>query len=58
MIIKEKNIKAELKSEQIAEQIEEKYKNKLQFHFFEEKEFKEAKSQLIKEIKKDSIEIF
>lgn len=58
LINKEKNIKEEMLAEKIAEKLENKYKRKIQLHFFNEEEWEKAKISLIKEIKKDAIEIF
>jgi len=58
LITEKRDIKQELIAEKIIEKLEEKYKRKIQLHFFEESEFKKAKSSLIKEIKKEAIEIF
>jgi predicted nucleotidyltransferase len=58
VIAEKKEIKQEILMEKITERLEKKYQKKIQLHFFEDKELKEAKSSLIKEIKKEAIEIF
>jgi predicted nucleotidyltransferase len=58
LITEKKYLRQELKTEKIAEQLKDKNSLEIQLHFFEEKEFKEGKNALLKEIKIDGIEIF
>jgi hypothetical protein len=58
LITEKKYLRQELKTEKIPEQLKDKNSLEIQLHFFEEKEFKEGKNALLKEIKIDGIEIF
>lgn len=58
LIIEKRDLKQELIAEKTIEKLRQKYKRKIQLHFFEKKEFEKSKSTLIKEIKKEAIEIF
>lgn len=58
LIIEKKDIKQEMLVEKLAEHLEDKYKRKIQLHFFEEEQFKKARTTLAKEIQKEAIEIF
>ena len=58
LISNEKNTKEEMLAEKIAENLENKYKRKIQLHFFDKLRWEKAKSSLIKEIKRDAIEVY
>lgn len=58
LIFEKKELKQELNAEKISEQLKDKHDLEIQLHFFDEKEFKEGKGVLLKEIKTDGIEIF
>lgn len=58
LIIEKRDIKQEMLAEKIAEHLEDKYKRKIQLHYFEEEQFKKARTALAKEIQREAISIF
>lgn len=57
LITTKKDLKQELAVTQIMEDINELFKRKIQVHYFTKEEFKSSTSSLIREVKKDGIDV-
>lgn len=55
LITKKKDTKQEFKAEEIADELEKKYKKKIQLHYLTTEEFETGKLELVKEINKGGI---
>jgi predicted nucleotidyltransferase len=55
LIFKKKDTKQEFKAEEIADELEERYKKKIQLHYLAADELEKGKSELVKEINKEGI---
>lgn len=57
LVSKQKDTKQEFKAEEISDELEKKYKKKIQLHYLTSDEFEKGKSELVREIKKEGIAI-
>jgi predicted nucleotidyltransferase len=55
LVSKEKDTKQEFKAEEIADELEKKYRKRIQLHYLLADEFEKCKMEIVKEIKKEGI---